>query len=517
MDTIISLQNVLDSDLNYQIDVISSSKSDNTQQEQIDAEIARSKEALNKLNENILVLTNNADTGDYMLATSSGILSGIIDSLLVGTLSLENANTWGNQEINAFVLKIAQSQGFSGNDLSKADKFLEDKFPLVADKVTNSFGGGLQHHLRDFSHHPTPLGLFFSLLSQFTNKVYGTDVTGAFTIADIPDVGMGLIGKSLPEKITLGVINWFFHMVSDMAGSSSSIYKGKLGTGLPGPLVSFLKEISALPFFKKTNEKNYKEFSVFVSKLFNGTLLGQHDEEGKILEPLKFDLRTEIGVLHESGKQFLPVLINECIVRGFYFIRRICAEIKAKHIVSISDLRQINLKAVLPFKNATITRMLTVSSGIFTAIDIGDAAVHAASNPSIRDPSVGPAPVFFVNMALRINFVGIGRFVFALGAEAGTSIHRHRAINERMQLCTKLISLTNTKVSYKQGEMWKSAEDAGAAVREAYKSAQEAVAYYNSAMSENEKDLDKIGSDRFGIHANNPSLIGDITDILEWG
>ena len=39
-------------------------------------------------------------------------------------------------------------------------------------------------------------------------------------------------------------------MVSDMAGSSSSILDGKSGTGLPGPLVSLLKEISALQFLR---------------------------------------------------------------------------------------------------------------------------------------------------------------------------------------------------------------------------------------------------------------------------
>lgn len=119
-----------------------------------------------------------------------------------------------------------------------AIKFLEDKYPIAADKTTNAFGGGLQHHLRDFSHHPMPIGLLFSLLIQFTKKVYGTDVAGVFHIVELKEDSLILIGKNFPKKIIFGVINCFFHMVSDMAGSSGSILLGKAVTGLPGSLVS---------------------------------------------------------------------------------------------------------------------------------------------------------------------------------------------------------------------------------------------------------------------------------------
>ena len=47
------------------------------------------------------------------------------------------------------------------DDLKKCVKFLEEKFPIPADGNTPDFGGGLQHHLRDFAHHPTIVGLFF--------------------------------------------------------------------------------------------------------------------------------------------------------------------------------------------------------------------------------------------------------------------------------------------------------------------------------------------------------------------
>lgn len=66
-------------------------------------------------------------------------------------------------------------------------KALEKRFPIPSDGNTPDFGGGLQHHLRDFAHHPTIVGLAFSLLTQFTEKSYGTDVNGVFLVVDVPE------------------------------------------------------------------------------------------------------------------------------------------------------------------------------------------------------------------------------------------------------------------------------------------------------------------------------------------
>lgn len=239
----------------------------------IDEQLAETQTVLDRLNADIDRLTNHADALDYMVAVGSGVLSGIIDIVCVGDFSLEKANQWGNDKVNRFVTKIAKMQGYDGDDLAGAVRYMEKKAPLPADAVTDKFGGGLQHHLRDFSHHPTPVGLFFALLTQFTGVVYGTNRAGVFQAVPLSQAGLILVGKNFPEKITFGVINWMLHIVSDMAGSSSSILEGKTGTGLPGPIVSLLKELSALPIFHNLNEDGNREISVWISKLFNGTLL----------------------------------------------------------------------------------------------------------------------------------------------------------------------------------------------------------------------------------------------------
>ena len=382
---------------------------------------------LARVNQELEHYTNHADKADYALAVTSGVLAGLVDSLFVGEFSLEYANQWGNQQAEKLVLKVAKYQGYGGTDLGQAIKHLEYQFPIAADKATAAFGGGLQHHLRDFSHHPTPVGLVCSILTQFTGNVYGTDVAGAFQGVPLNKDGLNLVGKSFPEKIMFGAVNWFFHMVSDVAGSSGSAMKGSFGTGLPGPLVSLLKEFSSTRLFKKQDAKGCKEFSVYISKLFNGTLLGERDANGNLI-PLKFDLRTEMGVAMQVGKQTIPVIINECIVRSFFLLRRLLQELSRDDIQDWSDVHKINWKAIIPFRNRTVDRMLTIASMTFTVADTADAAIHAAIE------SGGNWVLFSGRFVTRFNYVGAGRAALSIVREVSNEKKEAQLIHEKMIL-----------------------------------------------------------------------------------
>ena len=342
---------------------------------------------------------DEADKLDYIVAVSSGVLAGLIDLFYVGAFSLDRASEWGKEQIDQVVKKVARIEGCQGDDLSDAIKTLEKNHPLAADGGTNNFGGGLQHHLRDFSHHFSIGGLFFSIFTQFTGLVVGTDKAGALLVIPVPESHRVCIGKNFQEKIAFGTIGWFFHMVSDMAGSSGSLMGG---TGIPGPLISFMKELSALPFFKYSGDGDMG-FRLWVTKLFNGALLADHDESGKIIKDSvrKFDLRTEIGILGEAGRLTIPVLINQCVVRGFYFCRRLAREIRDLDIRGIGDLGRIAPEDVLPWGTPAMRRMVTVSSGVFTGVDIADAAVRAIKS---KDP---------ITFFLRVNYVGAATFVIA--------------------------------------------------------------------------------------------------------
>ena len=474
---------------------------------EIDALIDQVSCEISCLNDEKNILMSQADWFDISLAVSSGILCAAIDSVWVGEFSFERAHEWGSKKVDSFVVRIAKLQGYKGDDLQGAVTFLEKNHPIPADKATSIFGGGKQHHLRDFAHHPNTVGLFFSMLTQFTGIVYGTDVTGRFIIQDLPDDGNKLIGKGFHEKVLLGSVHWFFHMVSDMAGSSSSIAQGKEGTGLPGPIVSFLKEVSVLPFFQNLDEKGYREFSVWISRLFNGTLLAKRDKEGNLEKAIPFDLRTEIGMLHELGRQAIPVIINECIVRGFYFIRKLVDELKYVH--SISNLKRIEWKNTLPIKNPTIVRMLLISNATFVAVDLADASIRAAISSS------GDLAKLLRQLALRVNFVGIGRVTIALGYEAMLNGERNKVDARLDELKTRMTLLKASKVYYSIGQSWQLVFDAEQAIDKLSSSITDLIQQYDESMNNGSRMMASINQNAEGFISHNSDTAKAIIDLLD--
>lgn len=352
------------------------------------------------LNSQIELLSCQADNLDYIVAIASGMACGLLDILWVGEFDLQSGHSIASDKVDSFVKKTAEMlERKKFDDVKSAVKALEKRFPIPSDGNTPNFGGGLQHHIRDFAHHPTIVGLAFSLLTQFTEKSYGTDVNGVFLVVDVPKKSKPFIGNDVPQKILMGTITWFFHLVSDVAGSSSTAGISG-GTGIPGPILALAKEIATIPFFKDIKVDADMSLSLFLSKMFNGSLMMQRDENGQIIKEsvIKFDLRGELGVTVELCKQAVPVIANECIVRAFYFIRHLAMVMKENCVSCLADMKKIEWSSVKPANNPTIARMLTVSTGVFTALDIGEAIATQK---------------YWVS----VNYVGVGRFAVAIGSD----------------------------------------------------------------------------------------------------
>ena len=394
--------------------------------DQTDSGIYDLDRVLYDLDSQISLLSSQADQLDYLISIASGLLCGALDILWAGDFDLTQGRALAGQEIERFVVKAAKLLGYQGEaEISSAVRFLKKKFPLPSDGNTPDFGGGLQHHLRDFAHHPTPVGMLFSLLTQFTGKCYGTDKSGKFLIVDAAEKSKDFIGGSGPEKLWNGVVVWFFHLVSDMAGSSGSAGKSG-GTGIPGPILSLAKEMSALPIFQQMKINNMPP-TQFLSKLFNGTLLAQKDESGAIIRDsvLRFDLRGELGAASELKRQTLPVALNDCMVRAFYCIRRFAMELKDKQIHSLGDWSRIDWAKIEPANHPTIARMLTIATGVFATVDIGEAVISQK---------------YWVS----VNYAGVGRFAVAVGQDISWYL-RGRNIKQIKEMYQKIKRLTYTK------------------------------------------------------------------------
>lgn len=104
------------------------------------------------------------------------------------------------------------------------------------------------------------------------------------------------------------------------------------------------------------------------------------------------------GAVIELGRQAIPVIANECIVRVFYFIRRLAFELRENSVNSLEDIKRLNWNRIKSLNNPTLARMLTIATGVFTTIDIGEA-------------------VNTRKYWVAINYVGVGRFAVAIGQD----------------------------------------------------------------------------------------------------
>ena len=216
------------------------------------------------------------------------------------------------------------------------------------------------------------------------------------------------------------------------------------------------------------------------------------------------DLRGELGVLHQLGKQTIPVIANEALVRGFYFISRLIEEIKEKRA-----LKGIDWKRTAPFKNATIIRMLTISTGTFTAIDTLDAVIEGAINSKANWVEFGRQTL------LRLNFVGIGRFTISLGSEVVTSYKRGKKTKEQLKLQNECLYLLNAKMYHGEALVWTAAKDADESIGAFYESLQKVFMQVSGDMEMTKENLNALKQlDVSAVEDKNPGLTDALLDAL---
>lgn len=344
--------------------------------------------------------------------------------------------------------------------LKRAISFLEKKHPTPQDNLYRGTGGApSNHHLHDIAHHASLGGMVASIVVQFLRVATFANKDGELEfkfvgvepkeLLDIwlPIAVSGLLnwlvyvsentiktedGEKLPEpiiklahllastpaiiQVIKAVDNWFLHLFSDVAGSRSS--KGR-GAGIPGLFISLLKELSIVPPLNLTGLPQAIDY-LYTNK--------------------KIDLRAEIGIAKELGRQTLPIIINEVLVRTFYFVRRLIVEYKKNE-----SFEGVDWQNVIPFGNRTVERMMTIASGTFMAFDVADAAIRSGG--------------FNASCILRINFVGIGRFAIAIGTDFAMGIKKRKKEAERSEALSAYISLANIKVYYRKADLLCSLSD----------------------------------------------------------
>lgn len=363
----------------------------------IEDQISESIETVNKL-------TPECDKTDYILAAASGAICGVIDVFLVGKPGESPVGDITDKWFENRTMDFAKMCGWDGKDnpsLSSAIKHLEKKFKIPYDQRGAGDAASWifdlnpkNHHFKSLGHNPTLIGLFFSILDQFSNTSHFVSEGELISLQDA-DGSFELRGNSVPSKMFCGFINWFGHLISDMSGSSSS--KGR-GMGIPSPLWSWTNDIIAI---KRKLNISASEFD----KNINDLAL-QIYKEG-------YDVRFQAA-------QAIPVFINELLVRVIYSIRRLMRYYSKVE----KERRSFGLlwEMCEPFSNATVKRMLTVAHGTFCLIDTGDAVA--------RGFWAGGGGFNVAEFLMRFNIIGVERFTISLYGEVTRGAKKHKAKEE---------------------------------------------------------------------------------------
>ncbi len=402
--------------------------------------------ALAQVNQQLERYTFDGCKADYALGIISGLYAGVIDSVFVGAATFDGVDmALSHQQVNNFIQEYAKSRGLGGGRLKDCISDLEKAFKVAQDNVWKGAGIGVSaknHHLADLAHHPTPVGLLSSIIVQFLRigtfvnkegewhfvlaKTEAKDIVETLTPAVITGVLNWLVtlgekayqeetGEEIPKalrgiarfaastpilvEIAKCADNWFGHLVSDMGGSKNTAGGGM---GIPGVFVSLLYELASLPVLKDSG------LPAFVNDLY---------------ENQKLDLRHELCLYKELGKQSIPVIFNEIYTRILFFASRLGIQ-TAEH----ENLKDIDWKSTMPFGNRVIDRMLMISSMTFTVADTADAAVHAAIE------SCGNWIMFSGVFVSRFNYVGAGRAALAIVKEVSNEQKEAQLIHEKLIL-----------------------------------------------------------------------------------
>lgn len=363
------------------------------------------------------------DKYDYLFATSCGLIAGFIDAMFVGTIKTGKAATGLQKKVdNTFdklVKKVGKSQKIAelekkkesaktaeakeklekmikdlkqdikgydqhGNPIKweKKDsiKTLESNHRVSYDAGTHKSVNGMtldNHHLRSLAHDPGLIGLVFGVYNQLSGSSSFIGNGGEYVSVRTGNLNNELSGNFI-QKIIQAVNNWFFHCLSDVAGSSSSAGRG---SGLPVPGWVALQKLQFGNFNLNSRQQNMNIAEISDWMFKNG-----------------YDLRA-------FTTQTIPIIIYEVLLRCYWFCKQ--------HFYYGK-----NLQESLPIANdRELARLLLFSSASFTAVDVVHATIKAQPGN----------PAFLATFLMTINIPGMLDFGFRSVQNIRNEVmHRHR-------------------------------------------------------------------------------------------
>lgn len=364
-----------------------------------------------------------SDKACYLAAAASGLLigalkeAGFADAFEENVEKLKNEKDW-----KKYVVTLAAKLGYMKSDFDGAVKFLAKMaVQIVGDDTIDKAKEQAKKCLSKAAAHPSVVGLIFSITSQFTKKDYKFE-NRTITVSDIPDYYS--VGRNYHEKIAYGLLYWVFDLAVDVAYAKRNILDDL--TLVPKELVKLIKAFLDSDLMKDVPH-NYEEairlYSQWIKKLFeNSSIQTGEGDTGD------FDLEESINISMKGlFRDTMPIVLNECIIRGFYFVHRLTAEIRRNNIRSINDLNSIKPENVLPINNRVVSSMCLISSAAYMGVNGCRVLIEYLKGKSVGDRD------FKEVLLSTIDLVGLGRFCIAVAMDAGYWKDDFNAFYERIR------------------------------------------------------------------------------------
>lgn len=318
-------------------------------------------------NRELLLKADKCDKYDYLTAVGCGVLGGLIDIFFVGAPGDSALGAWTDKQTDHMVMAFARKIGWNPKtensyNVKSAIGYLEhgknngkmgefQGFRVNYDQSHSGSVDGLftmstkNHHMKSLAHSPDIIGLFFSILNQFTN-------TSSFLvdgqIIHVATDTYELQGSNFISKIFCAIVNWFGHLMSDIAGSSGAKERG---SGI------------VIPFYELFGLCNFGEFSV---------MKNQGAEDPVIMKKTLAEIATmafQEGYDFRFGMaQAVPVIITELSIRLIWALRR-------------RFQYNMPLKECIPSRrHASLRVMILIGDGTLCIIDGLDAGIRSGGN-----------------------------------------------------------------------------------------------------------------------------------------
>ena len=313
---------------------------------------------------------DKCDKYDYLLSVGCGAIAGLVYIFFVGAPTDSKLQGWTDTQIDKTVMTFAKTVGWSPREgkeksVASAIGFLEKKFSVNYDQrhsgdVDRLFTmSAKNHHMKSLAHSPDIIGLFFSVLNQFTSTSSFLEKGKLITIQTET---YELQGHDFISKLFCGITNWFGHIMSDVAGSSGAVGRGS------GVVIPFYELFQLCEFGDFQVGKDRNTLAMVATKVF---------QEG-------YDARFGLTMA-------IPVILCELSIKLIWSIKQYFYHKRP-------------LQECIPNKRHDDLRiMLIIGDGTLCLMDGADAVIRSGGN--------------WVNFFLHLNIVAWYRLIMLVFRE----------------------------------------------------------------------------------------------------